>query len=697
MKRNRTGMENHEVNCTNTLRVVKDGSLHDPGWTDSAPLKTAPFAAQLAATFRAPEHVEIEEATAPINSSVCNMMPKAVLAQICLSLLAEAAELRDSELPELEDRLQAVESALQIATGVAAEDEERRTTAQASLREELACAEAAQESGEKNQEHLAAELQSSKLALAELTARLEEADLAQKATLEAEAPMGQTDKLETQDVQAQAQLEELREELCKAEAAQESGEKHQEHLAAELQSSKLALAELTARLEEADLAQKATLEAEAPPPCRGLEEALAQAEGTVAEATQELASSKRELVDLRERFEDVEYALQIASEAAAEDGGVDGPVGVREARRLREECLALQAELAHAQVAQAQEQVEGAPGVRTHRKTADFGEGGPLKELEGLNHSAVVKMVSIEEEPEDQASKDDAFFSPVEDASEKSRGEGRDRAVSFAPPLRVKVEDATTSDRNPFEDDSASEETAHGEESPVMIAGHIPSGGGSFGTPSGIMPAAATATSTQDKTARLQEQLSKEVVELRQALRSEEAACAAERTKAEASASAVVEVQGLEGVVAAAMDEAVGLGAPVEEDPHVEHEHDNQEDQEDVGSRVDKDRGDHLVHRQRLTVLERLSASGELRGGGDGSCGGLGPRKLVRAQHAICSFLLVAGLYDSSAVILWMWVRSLSARSCVADSFVRPSANWRSDDTHVASPRISVNLSRGHA
>eukprot|EP00439_Symbiodinium_sp_Y106_P060242 s4885_g8.t2 len=621
MKRNRTGMENHEVNCTNTLRVVKDGSLHDPGWTDSAPLKTAPFAAQLAATFRAPEHVEIEEATAPINSSVCNMMPKAVLAQICLSLLAEAAELRDSELPELEDRLQAVESALQIATGVAAEDEERRTTAQASLREELACAEAAQESGEKNQEHLAAELQ----------------------------------------------------------------------------SSKLALAELTARLEEADLAQKATLEAEAPPPCRGLEEALAQAEGTVAEATQELASSKRELVDLRERFEDVEYALQIASEAAAEDGGVDGPVGVREARRLREECLALQAELAHAQVAQAQEQVEGAPGVRTHRKTADFGEGGPLKELEGLNHSAVVKMVSIEEEPEDQASKDDAFFSPVEDASEKSRGEGRDRAVSFAPPLRVKVEDATTSDRNPFEDDSASEETAHGEESPVMIAGHIPSGGGSFGTPSGIMPAAATATSTQDKTARLQEQLSKEVVELRQALRSEEAACAAERTKAEASASAVVEVQGLEGVVAAAMDEAVGLGAPVEEDPHVEHEHDNQEDQEDVGSRVDKDRGDHLVHRQRLTVLERLSASGELRGGGDGSCGGLGPRKLVRAQHAICSFLLVAGLYDSSAVILWMWVRSLSARSCVADSFVRPSANWRSDDTHVASPRISVNLSRGHA
>ena len=30
-----------------------------------------------------------------------------------------------------------------------------------------------------------------------------------------------------------------------------------------------------------------------------------------------------------------------------------------------------------------------------------------------------------------------------------------------------------------------------------------------------------------------------------------------------------VEVQGLEGVVAAAMDEAVGLGAPVEEDPHV--------------------------------------------------------------------------------------------------------------------------------
>ncbi|CAE7610352.1 unnamed protein product, partial [Symbiodinium necroappetens] len=382
---------------------------------------------------------------------------------------------------------------------------------------------AAKESGEKNREQLAAELERSKLDLAELRARLEEAELAQKAALEEEAHMGQTDKLERQD--AQAQLEE------QAEAAKESGEKRREQLAAELERSKLDLAELRARLEEADLAPKAAWEDDAP--CR-LEEALAQAEGTAAEAAQELASSKRELVDLRERFEDVEYALQIASEAAAEDGGADGPVGVREARRLREECLALQAELAQQK---AHAQLEGAPGVRTHRKTADFGEGGPLKELEGFDHGAVVKMVSIEEEPE-EATRDDAFFSPVEDASEKSRGEGRERAVSFAPAMRVKVEDATTSDRNPFEDDSASEETARGEESPVMIAGHIPSGGGSFGTPSGIMPASATTPSRQDKTALLQEQLSKEVFELRQALRSEEAAYAAERAKAEAKASA---------------------------------------------------------------------------------------------------------------------------------------------------------------
>ena len=65
-------------------RVTSQRGLHQDG---QRPLKTATFATQLAGTFRAPDHVEIEEATAPINSSVCNMMPKAVLAQICLSLL----------------------------------------------------------------------------------------------------------------------------------------------------------------------------------------------------------------------------------------------------------------------------------------------------------------------------------------------------------------------------------------------------------------------------------------------------------------------------------------------------------------------------------------------------------------------------------------------------------------------------------
>jgi len=68
-------------------------------------------------------------------------------------------------------------------------------------------------------------------------------------------------------------------------------------------------------------------------------------------AEEALRRARDEAAELAEQLEDKEYALLITSEAAAEEVGGDGgePIGVREARRLRTECLQLEAELQSSQ------------------------------------------------------------------------------------------------------------------------------------------------------------------------------------------------------------------------------------------------------------------------------------------------------------------------------------------------------------
>ncbi|CAE7338073.1 unnamed protein product [Symbiodinium natans] len=179
------------------------------------------------------------------------------------------------------------------------------------LREELVSAKAAREPGEKHQEQLATELQGSKRELAELSASLQDAESARQSGPEHSAHLSELDRLDAQDVQAE--LERLREELVSAKAARESGEKHQEQLATELQGSKRELAELSASLQDAESARQSVSE-------RAAHESHVAHEASV-QAARDLASSKSELAELTvlERYEDVEYALQIASEAAAED------------------------------------------------------------------------------------------------------------------------------------------------------------------------------------------------------------------------------------------------------------------------------------------------------------------------------------------------------------------------------------------
>jgi len=90
---------------------------------------------------------------------------------------------------------------------------------------------------------------------------------------------------------------------------------------------------------------------------RGLEEAL--------------RTAKEHTSELHAQLEDKDYAMQIMSEACAEDGGE--PVGIREARRLRSECAELQVEL---QEASASDKNSGAPTTQLPPRILEKEAGG---------------------------------------------------------------------------------------------------------------------------------------------------------------------------------------------------------------------------------------------------------------------------------------------------------------------------------
>ena len=162
-----------------------------------------------------------------------------------------------------------------------------------------------------------------------------------------------------------------------------------------------------------------------------------------------------------------------------------------------------------------------------------------------------------------------------------------------------------------------------------------------------------------------------------------------------------IQMQGLERTVATAVDEAVGLCPSVHEGPHVgerllqvssiglgitggrgglgdtvslggnvrltgggiksseadwplrrhpgpevDQEQHKQSNEEDVGARLDVDLRDGLVEDHRIGVVPPAAISGRRqdRGGSKHSCGGLRPRKLVRALRALRGLLLAARL-----------------------------------------------------
>lgn len=131
-----------------------------------------------------------------------------------------------------------------------------------------------------------------------------------------------------------------------------------------------------------------------------LQRQLAGERQVKADMEQALQSCKEEAFQLTEQLEDKEYALLITSEAAAEqigddDFGPEGarePVGVREARRLRAECLQLQAELKKAEEEPRGDckQTRSPEGPRIHSKgTCTFGEASE----EGMGSQASGRLV----------------------------------------------------------------------------------------------------------------------------------------------------------------------------------------------------------------------------------------------------------------------------------------------------------------
>lgn len=196
---------------------------------------------------------------------------------------------------------------------------------------------------------------------------------------------------------------------------------------------------LTTRLVAAEAALEATEQAAAAEDSkdRAAEELRQQLEAAAASEQQALEESR----DLAVRLEDTEYALQITSEAAAEDVGGDVSIAIREARRLRMECSALEAELQAAgrEDSRAGQQLSrqslGSAGFSGPRHTCTFGEGAMRSDSSLLNQVEA---------------------SPVDDAESSARSRtvsysfaaGMEGRPFFSPPSRPS--DRPSPDLNPF-------------------------------------------------------------------------------------------------------------------------------------------------------------------------------------------------------------------------------------------------------
>jgi len=256
------------------------------------------------------------------------------------------------------------------------------------------------------------------------------------------------------------------------------------------------------------------------------EEQLLAEELFATKVVEELASSREEVAQLSARIEDLDFALQIASEAAAEDSSC----AIREACRLRSECRMLEGELGEARETQKSPKTSG---VRVHRPTADFGDATELRRLQDGTGSA--EMLSIAEEPDDEAFKSPVNtvpsnpFEDMDEPSERDPSLRRATAVSFAPPPRA------GSDSRNFSEDLWDETSLASED--MNVKNVDSSGGCSFGRASGgILPLPETQavdTSKAKETAEVAvnteapaNEAKAEVQRLRNALISEEAACA---------------------------------------------------------------------------------------------------------------------------------------------------------------------------
>eukprot|EP00931_Biecheleriopsis_adriatica_P019154 TRINITY_DN1314_c0_g1_i4.p1 TRINITY_DN1314_c0_g1~~TRINITY_DN1314_c0_g1_i4.p1 ORF type:complete len:1439 (-),score=478.97 TRINITY_DN1314_c0_g1_i4:62-4378(-) len=272
------------------------------------------------------------------------------------------------------------------------------------------------------------------------------------------------------------------------------------------------------------------------------EQRAADAE-TSAEAVEALGASEKEAAKLLDQLEDMEYALQVTSEAAAEDVGTGSePVGVREARRLRLECAELQSELSLAETAKKWASSPSSKG-RLPRDTAFFGQ--PNDRMDGEASADMTqrsdtdelspKAMGLRRQMPSFANQEDFLpiagrseedsknpFANTENSSETSSDSVSSapaamRVVSFEPPPRVHRDEASRNTCPQLKDAAVTDDYLLAKEDPELP------------------PLCGSTPSFSDQHAQA------EVARLKAALAEEQAACAAAREEARGAKEALDE------------------------------------------------------------------------------------------------------------------------------------------------------------
>lgn len=328
-----------------TSELQADADVAEHGVAAAAELRAQLLEATAAiSVFREQAHgLEAELATAREEAREAQLLAGSREEAVRMALTAEVDEAQ-ARLRAEEARAARLAGDLEAEAGAAGGGE----AAMLELRAELAEATTARLTFQERERRLEAEVS---IARAEVAKEHEEAEDANRtrSLLEAqsERSLQSFAHLEGELRAGERRSEHLREELMCAHADRAAEDRSAvEALEAELEEGAALVEELEAQLEEerrAREARGADAEAAAEAAAAAVRLEAADHEAALERA---LTAARLERAQLADRLADTEYALQITSEAAAEEDGMGAEhVAVSEARRLHSECAALEARL----------------------------------------------------------------------------------------------------------------------------------------------------------------------------------------------------------------------------------------------------------------------------------------------------------------------------------------------------------------